>query len=293
MLLKSYLEDFFNRFDYCREDAIVLLSTYDKIVENHETDAMWKEAINLYNESINCDYEKILELADEAAKCLYLQEYTVELLIFICLSYRTEKIYELQGIDKQIFYDSMLDLKYKLEECKLVKGIVGSFVAKWFVGFFDLSRFALGRLQFEIIKFGEHYEHNGKILTPESKVINVHIPRTLTPLDEKSCDVAFEKAKAYFEGEIGDVCAFVCHSWLLYPENKNILPQHSNIYRFMLRFDVIKSEVDKERNDLWRLFDTDEKNFNKLPADTSVRRAYIEHLKKGGKTGSGFGVFFL
>ena len=293
MSLKSYLEDFFYRFDYCVEDASVLLNTYDKIVENPETDAIWKQAINLYNESINCDYTKILELANEVAVRLYLQEYTVELLIFICLSDRAQKVYQSRGIEPQIFHDNMLDLKYKLEECKLVKGIVGSFVAHWFVGFFNLTRFALGRLQFEVIKFGGQYEHNGKILTPESKVINVHIPRTMTPLDEKSCDEAFEKAKAFFADEIGDVCAFVCDSWLLYPENKKILSKDSNTYRFMSRFDVIKSRVDKERRDLWRLFDTEEKNVDKLPANTSMRRAYTEHLKQGGKVGSGLGVYFL
>ncbi len=293
MELKSYLEGFFQRFAYAPEDAAVLLEAYDKIMQNPETETMWKQAINLYIESINCDYAEIIEIADAVATKLYLQEYTVELLVFICLSQNAQKVYALHGIDEQIFHDNMLDLKYKLEECKLVKGIVGSFVAKWFAGFFNLTRFTLGRLQFEIIKFGEQYEKDGKVLTPESKVINIHIPRTMTPLDAKSCDEAFEKAKAFFKSETGEVCAFVCGSWLLYPENKDILPKHSNIYRFMLRFDVIKSRIDKERNGLWRLFDTDEKNADKLPADSSVRRAYVEHLKKGGKTGTGFGVFFL
>lgn len=293
MSRKSYLEGFFNRYDYCREDAQVLLNTYDRIVENPETDAIWKEAIDLYNESINCDYMKILELTDEVAMQLYLQEYTVYLLIFICLSQRAEKVYESHGIDRQIFHDNMLDLKFKLEECKLVKGIVGTFVPRWFIGFFNLTKFTLGRLQFEIAEFGYNYERDGKILTPQSKVINVHIPRTLKPLDEKSCDESFEKAKEYFADEIGDVCAFICYSWLLYPENKNILPQNSNTYRFMSRFDVIKSKIYKNREDLWRLFDTDEKNVDRLPTDTSMRRAYIKHLKQGGKTGYGFGVFFL
>lgn len=61
----------------------------------------------------------------------------------------------------------------------------------------------------------------------------------------------------------------------------------------MNRFHIITSKVDKHNAWLWRLFDTDEKNFEKLPTDSSMRKAYAEHLKNGGKTGWGYGVFWL
>ena len=64
----------------------------------------------------------------------------------------------------EIFINSFLDLKYKLEECKLVKGIRGSFVSGWFGGWFNFSLLALGRLQFEKIDFPYNYERNGKTL---------------------------------------------------------------------------------------------------------------------------------
>ena len=290
--MKAYLDGFFKRFDYSEEDSAFLMGAYDKIIKNAETKNIWEKSISIYDESIDCDYKEILMLADDVASKLYLHEYTVELLIFICLSKRTQKIYEERGIPDEIFYNSMLDLKYKTDECKIVKGIVGSFVAEWFVGFFNLTRFALGRLQFEIKDFEEHYEKNGKRLTPESKVINIHIPRTLTPLDEESCNDAFQMAKLFFEKEIGPACAFVCYSWLLYPENKKILSENSNVYRFMSKFDLIKSGISKNGDDLWRIFDTDERNCNRLPVNTSMRKAYVNHLKNGGKTGWGYGVFF-
>ena len=71
--------------------------------------------------------------------------------------------------------------------------------------------------------------------------------------------------------------------------NKEILAPESNTYRFMAEYEVIKSD-DNNGEDLWRLFDTEEKDPDKLPTDTSMRRRYVEHLKKGGKVGCGLGI---
>lgn len=291
--MRAYLENFFREFAYQPEDAAVLLAAYDRIEENAQANALWQEALGLYDGEILCDYSRILELADEVAAILELQEYTLELLVYICMSRTLEARYAEAGIDREIYCNSMLDLRYKLEECKAVYGIVGSFVARWFGGFFRMTRFGLGRLQFEIIDFQETYEKNGNRLEPGSKVINMHIPRTGGPMDPESCDEAFRLAKEFFRGQVADPAPFVCGSWLLYPENKRILSEKSNTYRFMERFDILRSGVDKNRDNLWRLFDTKEVRLDRLPTDTSFRRRYVEHLKKGGKLGSGFGVFFL
>ena len=100
-------------------------------------------------------------------------------------------------------------------------------------------------------------------------------------------------AKEFFKREVGDPTPFVCSSWLLYPENKDILPETSNTYKFLMRFDIYNHRITKDGSNLWRLFDTKETNPDRLPTDTSFRRRYVEHLKKGGKLGSGKGVFFL
>ena len=289
--MRNYLVGFFDRFDYEEVDRSVLLMAYDRIVADEKAAELWGRACLLYEENMSCDFKEILKLAGEVARLLHLHEYTTELLIFICMSRRLGQEYDLRGLDGEIFYNSMLDLRYKLEECKAVKGIVGSFVASWFVGFFNLTRFALGRLQFEMVNFNHSYEKDGIVLTPESRVINVHIPRTMTPLTPALCDEAFACAKAFFAKETGEVCAFVCSSWLLYPEHEQMLSHESNVYRFMKRFDIIRSGTSKDRGDLWRLFDTDEKRWDRLPADTSLRRAYVEHLKNGGQVGWGHGVF--
>lgn len=289
--MKEYLSAFLDNFAYSREDSQALLEAYDKINEKAEPRAIFNTALKIYEESYDCNYNKILELSKDAGALSDVHEYTAQLLVFMCMSRELKERYMDKGIDLSIYENSMLDLKYKLEECKIVKGICGSFVAGWFVGFFNLTRFALGRLQFEISELWGEYKTETKFLPDKAKVINVHIPRSGTPIDKASCDEAYEMALNHFKDKT-DTGAFVCYSWLLYPENENLFPKHTNMYRFFKEFDVYKSGDSEDNGDLWRLFDTDEKDVDKLPADTSVRRAYVEHLKNGGKTGWGYGIQF-
>jgi hypothetical protein len=81
---------------------------------------------------------------------------------------------------------------------------------------------------------------------------------------------------------------------VLFPEHKEFLPEHLNIRSFMEDFTYIKGESEEEFENDWRVFGKDCKKEPKdLPQDTTLQRAYAEHLMKGGKTGSGYGVFLF
>lgn len=288
--MREYLTQFFDEFEYDSEDTKYLLNTYDAIVANADAFKLLTEAINEYKANIKLNYMIIIQKAREIAEIVRKHPYTTELLAFMCMSQHLRTLYMEHGIDLQIYHDSVLDLRWKIEECKVVKGICGSFVAHWFHGFFSLERFALGRLQFEIIKSPCDYDKNGvKLEKGVTDVINVHIPRTGMPMDKESCDKAYEQARAFYKDIVGEKAAFVCDSWLLYPGNKEILPQHTNTYRFMSEYDIITS-ADNYGEELWRLFDTDEKNPDRLPTNGTLRRCYVAHLKNGGRVGWGFGV---
>lgn len=292
--MRNYICGFLKEYEYDRESSDYLLSTYDQMIANPETRSLTEQILQLYNADYGCDFGVILDHADQIAQKINIHEFTVELLVFICLSKHLKELYLEKGIALEYYRKSMADLKYKLDECMLVYGIVGSFVAKWFGGFFRLTRFGIGRLQFEVIPFGDNYNKNGIVLTPDTKVINVHIPRSNEPLTEEVCMASYREAKAFFKTEVEtDPCPFVCKSYLLYPENETFLPQKTNTYRFFKSFDILSARPDKERQHLWRIFDTHEKNINRLPANTTMRRAYIEYLKKGGKMGVGRGILFI
>lgn len=291
--MKNYLADFFKKYGFKAEDADFLLGEYGKITHSPEANAVWEEALSLYEADCNTEFRIIIEHADKAAEITGVNEYTAELLIYICMTKHLKRLYIEKGLPLEYYDKSVLDLRYKMEECQLVYGYPGSFVAFWFHGFFNLTRFGMGRMQFEVISFDANYEKNGIMLTPESKVINVHIPRSGEPLTEEVCRESYLMAKAFFGDAVGDPCPFVCHSHLLYPQQEKFLPKHTNTYKFFKSFDVFESSIDKSRNNLWRLFDTQEKHLDKLPADTSMRRAYIEHMRAGGKMGLGRGVLFI
>ena len=294
--MKTYALSFMTEIGFDDEAVEALSSDLERMLAEPESKAIIEKQVALYETDVNRNYGEILSETDKAAEIAGVHKYSAELLIFILFSKRLRELYKQNGISDKIWFDSMCDLKWKLWECKAVKGSWGSFVAGWFPGFFNLTRFALGRLQFEIVEFDGEYEKDGKKLKKGDKVINVHIPRTLTPLDKESRDDAYAQAAEFFSGMTdGAPIAFVCSSWLLYPEAEKILPAHSNIRGFMADYDIIRSKVDEEGDyhNMWRLFDMDfTGDFNDYPEDSSLRRAYKKFLLDGNRTGSGYGVFF-
>ena len=125
------------------------------------------------------------------------------------------------------------------------------------------------------------------------QVIFVHIPRTGERLLPEDVDAAAAAASDFYKQKFGvEKAVFACHSWLLYPENKNMLSPSSNLYSFMSRFDVIDVEEDTEYKEVWRLFDKDyDGNADDLPQDTSLRRAYAKRIKEGKPLGVALGVW--
>ena len=289
--MKEYLLGFFKEFGYEVSDGEVLLSLYDKISKNSEERKIFEGILSYYEKNPDfCYQDFIITPMIKLSELAGAHPYTANLLVHICMAKRLRELYSERELDDGIYKNTILDLKWKLIECKLVKGIVGAFTFKWFEGFFNLTRFALGRLQFEILKAKCDYDKNGiKLINGTSSVINVHIPRTGTPLDKESCDASYSQAREFFKKITGEELHFVCRSWLLFPENERILSPTSNVYRFMSEYDVVSFEYNNGE-DLWRLFDTDEKNPEKLPVNTSLRWRYANHLKNGGRVGEGYGV---
>ena len=101
-------------------------------------------------------------------------------------------------------------------------------------------------------------------------------------------------AKEFFRGRLGDVpLAFVCNSWLLFPENENILHEKSNIRKFMARFDITERTDVDNYDEMSSVFDMDYTgNLEDYPENSFLQKAYKDYLRQGGMPGRGFGVFF-
>lgn len=288
--MREYLEGFMTEFSYPNEAICELLSAYDALNVTEELGALIAE----YENSYDIDYTDALKRVRALSERVGVHAYTGELLLYLCYTRALRRYYAEAGISDDIYLATVLDLKYKLDECRCVYGIYGSFVAYWFAGFFKLERFALGRLQFELIPLGVDYERDGVYLTPESKVINVHIPRTGAGLHRDSTLDSYRKAADFFRPLLGDTVAFVCNSWLLFPRHAEMLSVGSNIRHFIGDYELISSGEYSSYSEVWRLFDVMyDGDADHLPADTSLRRAYVDLIRRGERTGWGKGIFIF
>lgn len=292
--MKTYFTEFFERFAYPEEARVALWQGYERIA----SDAVWGEALEgllrQYEEDINCDMGAMIKRMAGISAGAGVHEYTGSLILFICMSKTLRRYYRERQVEEQIWHTSMCDLKWKLDECRSVYGVWGTFVPDWFQGFFRMRRFGFGKLQFESWPFGHRYERNGLELTPESIIINVHIPRTGGRLGRKDQNQSYRQAGKFFRERFGIAPVFVCNSWLLFPRNKEVLSPSSNLYAFISDYEILESGEYEDYSEVWRLFDRNyEGDVEQLPQDTSFRRAYADWIRKGEKTGWGYGMFVL
>ena len=291
--MQAYLKEFFEITDFPNGAREALLTAYGQINADAAAAARFAAILAAYDADTSFDLAAAIEETTAICEAVGVHSFTGHGLLVACLSRRLRERYREQGIEDGIWQNTMLDLKYKAVECRLVQGVWGTFVAKWNEGFFNMTRFALGRLQFELKPFGHEYAKNGVVLTPDSPVINTHIPRSEQPLARESVKEAYALAADFFKERLqGAPVAFYCSSWLLFDRHREMLKPESNIRRFVEDFDIVETGEYKDYGEVWRLFD---KRYtgdpDGMPADTSLRRAYVALMKRGEKTGFSKGVF--
>ena len=294
----NYLRETLKNHAFSSSEIEEILSYFHLIDENKQTKHLLDEILCAYNEDINCDCQPLDEKNVQISKILQIHLFSVRLVSVLCLSKKMEERFRERKIDEGIIYQTMEDFRAKTRETYATFKVVGVLDWSWFFGFFRVTRFGLGRLQFELTKFRlPSYEKEGKCLTQESTVINVHSPRLEMPFTPEECEKSYQAAKLFFACHFKDgVIPFVCWSWLLYPYNKEILPPTSNVVKFLSRYDIIQvEEYTQENSPVSRIVFNCEHfdDLSTLPTDTSMRRRYAQFLQQGGKTGWGYGVFFL
>lgn len=287
--LKIHIQSLMKRLLFPDDARLELEAAYDAMQGPD-----FSRLIARYQETENCDYKALLSDVTAIGGRHGIHPYTASLLLFLCFSEVLLERYRIRGIEESIYYCSMADLAYKLEECRLVHGINGSFVASWFSGFFALTRFGLGRLQFELVKTAENHTVDGKIVLTGSKAINVHIPRTGTRLDHTLVQEAYRSAAEFFSPMFqNEPILFHCKSWLLDPWNLTVLKPESNLSVFIRDFEIVQTGSYDDYKDLWRLFDCKyEGDASTLPRNSSLRCAYADRVARGEPIGWGLGMFF-
>lgn len=191
-------------------------------------------------------------------------------------SYSFEK-YKEKGISEQIFTDTMKCFTRFVKEHKRSNGKYGFDRDFWTGRQLSLQLFRLGELEFETI------------MENQEKMVSIHIPSDAI-LTEYNCKSSLKMAKDFFEkyaAEYANV-PYICHSWLLSPALKELLPESSNIIKFQNLFTI--TETNKTATDfmMW-IFKKPDIPVEDLPEETSLQRNVKQYLMTGGQIGEGKG----
>lgn len=170
--------------------------------------------------------------------------------------------YKAKGICDQIIFETFRDVSLRggLYYERTGKAGISKEDTVWFRHIMNVNIFKIGVLQyqpFEMIYLdeetvGEAYmvfsRQQKEALPKGAAVINCHI-QFRANLDPSEVSRSLSEAKEFF----GNVFpqkqfrAFLCYSWLLYPEMVEKLPKQSRIRKFAQRFTVIGSCGDAEQ----------------------------------------------
>lgn len=310
--MKEIITCFFEEYGYPDEAVHTLQTVYESILHSDAARELFACAREEYARSPKLDCAQYLNRLRSICSEESIPWESASMLFYICLVPQLHQYYREYDLPDSLCRASLEDLKWKLQECHQVYGVWGSAVSDWFTGFFALCRFTLGRLQFELVPFPESYENAGRTKPAGlHHAINVHIPSS-GPLLHDECIHSYHLAADFFRkqypSEINAApagqakpdsaalsdqpTAFVCDSWLLFPQHTEFLPAHFRILEFMKDFDIYASRP--SNGDLWRIFgQPDCSDTASLPEDTSLRKAYKQWILSGGTPGTGTGLFLL
>lgn len=215
--------------------------------------------------------------------------------------------YKEKNISEKIFWDTMSDIKIWIDDHRARTGEDGLYELHWIMHHMNLNIFKLGRLQYQKLFwfFKTPYDKNGVKISFGDKIINMHIPRG-EKLDIKECRESLQIAKEFFAKYFPEYPdnKFMCHSWLLYPHNKDFMPEGSNILNFAKMFDIVEEKETPQQTYLW-LYGVKLKNpdlmknkketgnygfIDILPQKTSLQKSTVEYIKNGGTFGDALGV---
>lgn len=222
--------------------------------------------------------------------------------------------YAERGIPQSLFAEAMADMRLWMDDSFAKTGRWG-LANDWLYNHLTFCLFQLGRLQFRFGSFAGgisvlRRRTTGEIavmpddgergpsgtlpeafgadewevkLRPGDPVLEVHIPAS-GKMDYELCGESLRLSAEFFGRYFPEFHykAYVCTSWLLDPQFRELLAPAANIVRFQREFCLYPVNGDEEEG-LRRIFGRLYDNWSEAPQDTSLRRAVVRHLQAGRK----------
>ena len=127
-------------------------------------------------------HREIAELADEKG----VSPYTLDLLFLLNCTQSLFERYKEESVSESIYWDTMMDLKYKLVECIDCEEAYGVMCWSWYREFFTMERFAIGRFQYQMSQTSVDYTtKNGYKIKAGTPSLDIHIPSSGIPLTDE------------------------------------------------------------------------------------------------------------
>lgn len=228
-------------------------------------------------------------------KMPFLHEYTIDLIFVLSCSNYLEEKYTEKGINHEYFIDAMKDIKYKLDECIKTKNVFGIFAIKWYEGFFNMQRFAFGRLQYNVLKHeGKAVNIKGYEIDKDDFFLECHIPSS-GPLTPELCMDSFKIAYEFFKKNLkGGILPIRCTSWLLYPPYLSLFGENSNTADFARNFEITEVSTKEKLTEDWRIFGVEYNgDTKKLPSSTRLQKGFINYIESGKPFGTACGYILF
>lgn len=209
----------------------------------------------------------------------------------------TRQWHRCRGIPDEIARRTLADLGRQMTQQRRRHGRGGLMInTTWLADHFQGRLFQLGRLQFELGRLGgttsAEIQAAGTDLPPGSPMLLIHIPDFCGPMDPSSCAASLEEARRFFGMHFPEhrPAALTCYSWLLDPQLTDYLPRSSNIVNFQRLFTINQRPTATDAETFESVFGTrDVARRDRLPRVTSLQRALIEHVDRGGHWYGGVG----
>lgn len=212
----------------------------------------------------------------------------VILRLYLAWTLDTKTRYDALGIPESVFWDSMKDITIWTEDYWNKHGIPGFAEWEWVLNTLRMKVFRIGRLQFEPSSLKETVLCGDCVYPAGTPVLEVHIPAG-EPLDAAAVAESLQNAPAFFQTYFHrEFSLFHCHSWLLSPQLKNLLPEQSRILQFQNLFTVYNE--DQERQAEERVFGYLSNDANLYPENTTLQRSLKDALLDGKTVGMGLGI---
>ena len=211
------------------------------------------------------------------------------LLLYLYWIIDTRKCYDRIGIPETYFWDSMKDLTIWCEDYLTKHGVPGFKEWEWVGRSMRLEVIRIGRLQFEPISLKQSLELDGTTYQSGTAMLDVHIPAG-EPLDIEEAVKSMEQAPSFFKTYFSSTFSLIhCHSWLLSPDLKKLLPDHSRIIQFQNLFAIYKTD-NEERQAEERVFGFLSNDPNYYPENTSLQKAVKRYMLDGNVVMMGAGI---